>query len=120
MAGQDPAKIKMAELMLSGMNWQEAARVARVVISQSSAYWFVEAYCLRGEKVLEERRRGHAHKIVGDVLMWLLAECREKPEITARELRAAIEDRFGVRVSRSHINYVRRAHALTRPPKRPA
>ncbi len=85
MAGQDPAKIKMAELMLSGMNWEGAARVAGVVTSQSSAYWFVNAYCLRGEKVLEERRRGHAHKIVGDVLVWLLAECREKPEITCGE-----------------------------------
>ncbi len=119
MAGQDPAKIKMAELMLSGMNWQEAARQAGVVISQSSAYWFVNAYCERGEKVLEERRRGHAHKIVGDVLVWLLAECQEKPEVTARDLRTAIDERFGVRVSQSHLNYVRRAHGLSRPKKRP-
>jgi transposase len=120
MAGQDPAKIKMAELMLSGVNWQEAAKQAGVVTRQSSAYWFVDAYCLRGEKVLEERRRGHAHKLVGDVLVWLLAACREKPEITARELRAALDDRFGVRVSRSHLNYVRRAHDLSRPKKKPA
>jgi transposase len=120
MAGQDPAKIKMAELMLSGVNWQEAARVAGVVTSESSAYWFLNAYCLYGEKVLEERRRGHAHKIVGDVLVWLLASCREKPEITARELRRTIEDRFGVRVSRSHINHVRRAQGLSRPKKKPA
>src|SRR5258707_14954331 len=120
MAGQDPAKIKMAELMLRGMNWEEAARVAGVVTRQSSAYWFVNAYCLRGEKVLEERGRGHAHKIVGDVLVWLLAECRDKPEMTAQELRAVIDARFGVRVSRSHLNHVRRAHGLSRPKKRPA
>ena len=120
MPSQDPAKIKMAELMLIGVNWEEAAKQARVVTSQSSAYWFLSAYCLRGEKVLEERRRGHAHKLVGDVLVWLLAGCREKPEITARELREAIEDRFGVRVSRRHINHVRKAHGLSRPQKRPA
>jgi len=120
MASQDPAKITMAELMLSGMNWEEAAKQAGVVTSRSSAYWFVDAYCWRGEKVLAERRHGHAHKIVGDVLVWLLAECREKPEITARELREAIENRFGVRASRSHINYVRRGHSVSRPKKKPA
>jgi transposase len=118
MGGQDPAKIKMAELMLRGVNWQEAAKQAGVVTSQSSAYWFVNAYCLWGEKVLEERRRGHAHKIVGDVLVWLLAECGEKPEITARELREGIAERFGVRISRRHINHVRKAHGVSRPQKR--
>ena len=34
-------------------------------------------------------------------------------------LRTAIDERFGVRVSQSHINYVRRAHGLSRPKKRP-
>jgi len=120
MTGQDLAKLNMAELMLRGMNWEEAAKQAGVVTSQSSAYWFVNAYCSHGERVFEERRHGHAHKIVGDVLVWLLAECREKPEITARELREAIEDRFGIRVSRSHLNYVRRAQGVRRPKKRPA
>jgi transposase len=120
MAGQDPAKIQMAELMLRGMNWEEAARAAGVVTSRSSAYWFVDAYLLRGEKVLEERRRGHAHKIVGDVLVWLLETCREKPESTARELQEATDNRFGVRVSRRQISRVRSAHGLSRPKKRPA
>jgi transposase len=120
MAHQDPAKIRMAELLLSGMNWEEAAKQAGVVISRSSAYWFVDAYCLRGEKVLEEQRRGHAHKLVGDVLAWLLAKCREKPESTARELREAIDTRFGVRVNKDHINRVRRAYGLNRPKKSPA
>jgi transposase len=120
MAGQDPAKIKMAELMLSGTNWQEAAHQARVVTSQSSAYRFVTAYCFLGERVLEERRQGHAHKVVGDVLVWLLAECRDQPESTALELREALEDRFGVRVSKSHINYVRRVHGVSRPQKKRA
>jgi transposase len=117
MAHQDPAKIKMAELMLRGEHWKEAAKQAGVVISRSGAYWFVDAYCLRGEKVLEERRRGQAHKVVGDVLVWLLAECREKPERTERELREDIANRFNVQVDKDHINRVRRAHGLNRPQK---
>lgn len=120
MARQDPAKITMAELMLRGENWQEAAKQAGVVTSRSGAYWFVDAYLGRGAQVLEERRRGHAHKLVGDVLVWLLAECREKPEMTARELQATIDERFGVRVSRRHISRVRSEHGLSRPKKNPA
>jgi transposase len=104
--------------MLRGTAWQEAAQQAGVVTSQSSAYRFVTAYCLLGEKTLEERRRGHAHKVVGDVLVWLLQECQEKPESTALELRAGLEDRFGVRVSKSHLNHVRRVHGVSRPQKK--
>src|SRR5579859_4057861 len=119
MARQDPAKIKMAELMLRGMNWEEAARQAGVVTSQSSAYWFLDAYLRHGEKVLEERRRGHTHKMVGTILSWLLRECQEKPEVTARELQEEIDKRFAVRVSRSHINLVRRKQGASRPQKSP-
>ena len=54
MAGHDPAKIKMAELMLTGVNWEEAAKQAGVATSQTSANRFLDAYCLLGEKVLEE------------------------------------------------------------------
>jgi transposase len=120
MAGQDPAKIKMAELMLIGTNWQEAANQAGVVTSQTSAYRFVTAYCLYGEKALEDRRQGHAHKIVGDVLVWLVTECQQKPEITSRELRVALFDRYNLRVSKSHLNRVRAAHGVSRPKKKPA
>ena len=120
MAGQNPAKIQMADLILGGTPWQDAAKRAGVVTSQSSAHRFVTAYCLRGEQVLEERRRGHAHKVVGDVLTWLLAACQDKPEITALELRAELYERFGVRVSKRHINRLRRAHGVSRPKKRPA
>src|SRR5258708_780547 len=117
MARQDPDKIKMAELMLSGMNWEEAVRQAGVLTSRSGAYWFVDAYLLRGAKVLGDQRQGHAHKIVGDVKVWLLAECREKPESTARELQVGIEERFGVRVTQRQINDVRSVQGLSRPKK---
>jgi len=120
MDGQDPDKIKMAELMLGGMNWEEAVRQAGVLVSRSGAYWFVDAYLLRGEQVLDERRRGHAHKIVGEVLEWLLAACREKPESTARERQEAIATRFGVGVSRRHLSRVRSGYGLNRPKKKPA
>jgi hypothetical protein len=72
MARHNPTKIKMAELMLSGSHWQVAAQQAGVVTSRSSAYRFLTAYCVYGEKALEERRRGHAHKGVSGQGVWLI------------------------------------------------
>jgi transposase len=120
MADQEPAKIKMAELMLIGVSWQEAAKQAGVVTSQTSAYRFMTAYSLRGAAALEDRRHGHPHKIVGDGLVWLLKQCEEKPEITALELRAGLEERFSVWVSKSQINRVRAGHGVSRPQKKRA
>jgi transposase len=118
MARHDPAKLTMAELMLYGTPWQVAAKQAGVVTSQTSAYRFLTAYCLYGEKALEDGRCGQAHKVVGDGLVWLLARCREQPAITATELRAELYERFRKWVSKGHINHVRRAHGVSRPPKK--
>lgn len=117
MACHDPAKIRMAELMLAGANWQDAVEAAGVWTSRASAYRFLTAYCLRGEKALEDRRRGHAYKLVGDVLVWLLEECRTRPELTGRELQAELLERYNLRVSKRYINQVRAAHGVSRPKK---
>jgi hypothetical protein len=118
MAHQDPAKIKMAEMMLVGIPWQEAVEAAGVVTSRASAYRFLTAYCLRGDTVLGERRRGHAHKIVGDVLVWMVEACRTRPDISGRELQAAVLERYNLRVSKSQLNRARAAHGVSRPPKK--
>jgi transposase len=120
MARHDPAKIKMAELMLRGMNWEEAVLEAGVLTSRSGAYWFLGQYCLRGEQALEDRRRGQAYKLCGDRLEWLLARCREAPESTSQELQAEIMERYGLQVSTSQINRVRAEHRLSRPQKKQA
>jgi hypothetical protein len=52
MAGHDPAKIKLAEPMLTGVNWQEAAKQPGAATSQISAYRFLDADCLLSEKAL--------------------------------------------------------------------
>lgn len=120
MARHDPAKIKMAELMLRGVNWEDARREAGVWVSRSGAYWFLDQYCQRGEQALDDRRRGQAYKLCGDRLEWLLARSREKPEITSQELQAEIREMYGLRVSTSQINRVRAAHGVSRPQKKRA
>jgi transposase len=53
-------------------------------------------------------------------LVWLLEQCRQRPELTALELRAALQEHFSVQVSKSHINRVRAAHGVSRPQKKRA
>ena len=119
MAHHKLAKVKMAELMLSGKQWREAAQEAQVTTSQTSAYRFLTAYCCYGERALEDGRRGgQAYKVDDFVLPWLLAECQAKPDISARELRWEIYDRFGVQLSKRHLNRVRAAHGVSRPKKK--
>src|SRR5579859_553869 len=110
----------MAELMLAGANWQDAVEAAGAWTSRSSAYRFVTAYCLCGEAALEDGRRGHAYKLVDEVMAWLLEECRARPEITGRELQAELLERYDLRVSKGYINQVRAAHGVSRPPKKRA
>lgn len=121
MARHDPAKIKMAELMLRGVNWEEAVLEAGALpVSRSAAYWFVDQYIMRGEQALEDRRRGQAYKLCGDRLEWLLARCQEVPEITSQELQAEIREVYDLRVSTSQINRVRATHGVSRPQKKRA
>jgi transposase len=120
MARHDPAKIKMAELMLAGANWQEAVETAGVVTSRASAYRFVTAYCLHGEAALADRRGGHAYKVVDEVLAWLLEACRARPDITGRELQGAVLERYNLQVSKGYLNQVRAAHGVSQPPKKRA
>lgn len=119
MARHDPAKIKMAELMLQGKNWEEAVLGAGVLsISRSAAYWFVDQYVLRGEEALEDRRQGRAYKVTAEVKAWLLGRCREAPEITSRELQSELCERYDLQVSIGHLNTVRAAHGVSRPKKK--
>jgi len=117
MARHDPDKIKMAELMLGGVPWQDAVEAAGVLTSRASAYRFAAAYCLQGEKALDDGRRGHAYKLVKVVLAWLLGECRARPEITGRELQRELLARYNVADSKGYINQVRAAHGVSRPKK---
>jgi len=119
MAKQDPDKIKMAELMLKGVDWQTAVEQSGVLkMSQSGAYWFLTQYCLRGEAALEDRRHGNNHKLSAAAKEWLLAECRARPDMTSRELQGALQESYGIQLSIGYLNQLRAMHKLSRPQKK--
>jgi hypothetical protein len=67
---QQAAKRQMMELMQAGRSWQEAARIAGVQTSRSTAYRWWQAYRTRGEIALHDSRHGHSSKVRESVLHW--------------------------------------------------
>jgi transposase len=108
------SKARLVEGMLRGEPWQEAVRASGLSLSRSGAYrltWRVRRY---GEEALDDHRRGHVSKMRPEVVAWVEACCRATPGIASRAVQAAVQERFGVRVSISHLNRVRAARGVSR------
>jgi transposase len=101
--------------MLRGESWQDAVIAAGLLLSRSGAYRLTQRVCVRGEEALEDHRHGHVSKMRPHVVAWLEETCRAAPQMPTRVVQAALHERFGVRVSLSHLNRVRAARGLSRP-----
>jgi transposase len=108
------AKARLVEGMLRGESWQEAVLASGLCLSRSGAYRLTQRVCMRGEEALEEHRQGHVSKMHPPIVAWLEATCRQTPGLTSRAVQRAVQERFGVRVSISHLNRLRAARGLSR------
>ena len=111
------AKTQVVELMLQGQPWHEAVAAAGLRISRSTAYHLLQRVRTEGEAALIDGRHGHATKLRAPLRHWLEAYWRDYQEATCREAQAALEARFGVRVSQSHLSRVRTALGVTSHPQ---
>ena len=109
------AKKQMMELMQAGHRWKEAATVAGVQTSRSTAYRWWQAYRSQGEKALQDGRHGHPAKACEPVLSWLESTDRQAPQASSRVLQTQLEERFGFRISITHLNRLRAAHGRVGP-----
>lgn len=69
----------------------------------------------RSWEVLLDGRHGHSQKAHSALREWMYERKREDESLTAGELVAEIEERFQVKLSIGHINYLLRKVELTRP-----
>lgn len=109
------AKARLVANMAEGQSWREAAAGAGLAISRSAAYRLTQRVRHEGEVALEDQRHGHPSKLSEPVQQWLVATCRDAPCQSGRMLQAALEMRFGLRVSRGHLNAMRARLGLKRP-----
>src|SRR5690348_7113464 len=103
------ATARLVEGMLHGASWQDAVLASGLTLSRSGAYRLTWRVCVRGEEALEDHRQGHVSTMHPQVLAWVEATCRQTPGITSRVVQMAVQERFGVRVSSSHLNRLRAA-----------
>lgn len=112
------AKKQMMELMQAGHRWKEAATVAGVQTSRSTAYRWWQAYRSQGEKALQDGRHGHPAKAREPVLTWLESADRQAPQVSSRLLQTQLEEQFGFQISITHLNRLRAVHGRVRSVRR--
>ena len=101
------AKGQLVALMQAGHSWQEAATMAGVQISRSAAYRLLQKVRTQGEEGLRDGRHGHPAKLRGCVQQWLKDYCQAAPGTPSRIVQQALQNRFGIVVSISHLNATR-------------
>jgi len=101
------AKASLVRLMQMGYPWQKAVTTARLHISRSTAYRWMQGVQSRGEAALLDERHGHSTKLREDRRQWLVATCRANPQMPSSEVQAALQEQFGITVSIGHLNRVR-------------
>lgn len=72
------------------------------------------------QEALIDGRHGHPRKAHSALREWLYARKQEDEELRAPQLVSEIKDKFGVKISDGHINYLLRKRGLSAPPSRPA
>jgi transposase len=111
-AQEQAAKRQMMDLMQAGRSWKEAATMAGVHTSRSSAYRWLQDYRTRGEAALHDGRHGHASKVREPVLQWLESTCSQAPQTPSSAVQKELQERFGLVVSITHLNRLRAARGL--------
>ena len=70
-------------------------------------------------EALIDGRHGHPRKAHSALREWLYARKEEDEELRAPQLVVDIKEKFGVKISEGHINYLLRKRGLSAPPGRP-
>lgn len=70
-------------------------------------------------EALIDGRHGHPRKAHSALREWLYVRKKEDESLRAPQLVAKIKEKFGVKLSAGHVNYLLRKRELTAPPGRP-
>ncbi len=106
------AKKQMMVLMQAGQPWQEAARIAGVQTSRSTAYRWFHQFRTQGEAALHDGRHGHPSKAREPVLNFLEFRCSQAPQTKSSTIQKELREQFGLVISITHLNRLRSARGL--------
>lgn len=111
------ARVQVVEAMERGSPWHEAAKLAGLQISQSTAYRLRQRMRQGGKQALQESRHGHPAKLRGEVRQWLEETCRQAPQTPSHEIQAKLAERFALSISVSQLNRVRASLGVSNLPQ---
>jgi transposase len=111
-------KVQVVERLEAGESWRTALDKVGVQASESSVYLWRQKWRRGGQAALVDGRYGRRHKLNDELRSWLTSDCEAAPASTSGELQAALAQRFGVAVSRGHINLLRAQCGMSRSPKK--
>ena len=114
---QRTARLQLIANMLEGQPWQEAMSNAGLSIGRSTAYRLVQLARdpERSELPFLDDRHGHPYKLTGPMRSWIVEYCTQHPGVYSSQVQVELRDRFGLEVSRGHINRVRAETGVTAP-----
>ena len=108
------AKRQVIDLLQAGHSWQEAATLAEVQISRSTAYRWFQQFRTQGEAALHDGRHGHPSKARDPVLQWLESRCSQAPQAKSSTIQLELREQFQLVVSITHLNRLRSARGLAK------
>ena len=113
------ARPELVRQVVLGATVSEARRRCLVPMYRSTVYRLLKRVEREDEHALVERRHGHAIKLRGEVLTFLLDYCQNHASVASREVQRLVAERFSLLVSISQLNRMRAAHGLSRkdPPR---
>jgi transposase len=110
------ARVQVVESMEQGLPWHEAAKLAGLQISQTTAYRLRQRMRQGGEQALHEGRHGHPIKLRGEARKFLEETCRQAPHTPSHEIQTQLAEQFTLTVSVSQINRVRATLGVSNRP----
>lgn len=107
------AKQQLLADLQNGYSVQETWARANIPWHPATIYRLRQRLQADPALALEDGRHGHPAKLRGEVRDWLVAFCQTAPHTASHQVRAALQERFGLLVSISQLNRVRAALGLS-------
>lgn len=108
---------QVVELMQAGQPWSAAIEQVGLKVCEATAYRWVRCWRQGGEAGLSEGRHGHVSKMTPEIQAWLKDYCGQARHTPSRQVKALIQEKFKVELSRGHLNRVRAELGVSRPKK---
>lgn len=115
-AQRQAAKREIVRQIEQGMSAHVARAQSAVPMHRTTVYRLLKRVQTQGERGLSDGRQGHAVKLRGAMLTFLIQSCQETPSAPSSAIQRALEERFGDAPSVSQLNRVRARLGLTRQP----